>query len=47
MGITDRHIDSTPQTMMTAAIRTEYGPVDNVQLVQMPRPAVLDHEVLV
>lgn len=47
MGITDRHIDSTPQTMMMAAIRTEYGSVDNVQLTQMPRPAVLDHEVLV
>jgi NADPH:quinone reductase-like Zn-dependent oxidoreductase len=47
MGITDRHIESIPQTMMTAATRVKYGPVNNVQLAQVPRPEVTEHAVLV
>lgn len=47
MGITDRHVASNPQTMMTAVARVEYGPVKNVQLSQLPRPEVTEHAVLV
>lgn len=47
MGITGRHVDANPQTMMTAVARTEYGSVQNVQLVQVPRPEVTEHGVLV
>lgn len=46
MSDTGRH-DANTQPLMRAVVREQYGPVDNVQVVQLPRPDPTDDEVLV
>ena len=46
MSDTGRH-DANTQPLMRAVVREQYGPVDNVRVVQLLRPEPTDDEVLV